>query len=89
MSDQKTAPVGEAAGDHFPHFATLALHVGQEPEQWSSLALVPPITLSSTFKQKVPGKPVSKEEREREREGGMGRGKREGQGKRERDRWVE
>ena len=80
MSDQKTAPVGEAAGDHFPHFATLALHVGQEPEQWSSLALVPPITLSSTFKQKVPGKPVSKEERERER-GGDGEGEEGGTGK--------
>ncbi|XP_003767302.1 cystathionine gamma-lyase [Sarcophilus harrisii] len=40
---------------HFPHFATNAIHVGQEPEQWSSQAVVPPISLSTTFKQKAPG----------------------------------
>uniref|UniRef100_A0A8D0KLV3 Cystathionine gamma-lyase n=1 Tax=Salvator merianae TaxID=96440 RepID=A0A8D0KLV3_SALMN len=40
----------------FRHFATQAIHVGQEPEQWSSLAVVPPISLSTTFKQEAPGK---------------------------------
>ncbi|XP_064285273.1 cystathionine gamma-lyase-like isoform X2 [Passer domesticus] len=40
----------------FKHFATDAIHVGQEPEQWSSKAVVPPITLSTMFKQRVPGK---------------------------------
>jgi len=35
-----------------PHFATNAIHVGQEPEQWSSRAIVPPISMSSIFKQK-------------------------------------
>ncbi|XP_036612012.1 cystathionine gamma-lyase [Trichosurus vulpecula] len=40
---------------HFPHFATQAIHVGQEPEQWSSQAVVPPVSLSTTFKQKAPG----------------------------------
>ncbi|NXC08640.1 CGL lyase, partial [Orthonyx spaldingii] len=40
----------------FPHFATSAIHVGQEPEQWSSGAVVPPITLSTSFKQEEPGK---------------------------------
>ncbi|XP_039566871.1 cystathionine gamma-lyase-like, partial [Passer montanus] len=39
----------------FEHFATDAIHFGQEPEQWSSWAVVPPITLSTTFKQKEPG----------------------------------
>jgi cystathionine gamma-lyase len=40
----------------FPHFATLALHAGQEPEQWTSRAVVPPISLATTFKQEEPGK---------------------------------
>uniref|UniRef100_UPI00398F23F0 cystathionine gamma-lyase-like n=1 Tax=Pristiophorus japonicus TaxID=55135 RepID=UPI00398F23F0 len=40
----------------FEHFATRALHVGQEPEQWTSMAVVPPISLSTTFKQSAPGK---------------------------------
>uniref|UniRef100_A0A8C6NDJ2 Cystathionine gamma-lyase n=1 Tax=Melopsittacus undulatus TaxID=13146 RepID=A0A8C6NDJ2_MELUD len=39
----------------FKHFATQAIHVGQEPEQWNSAALVPPISLSTTFKQQAPG----------------------------------
>uniref|UniRef100_A0A673CHN8 Cystathionine gamma-lyase n=1 Tax=Sphaeramia orbicularis TaxID=375764 RepID=A0A673CHN8_9TELE len=37
-------------------FATDAIHVGQEPEQWKSMAVVPPISLSTTFKQDGPGK---------------------------------
>ncbi|KAM3841538.1 cystathionine gamma-lyase [Vipera latastei] len=41
----------------FQHFATQAIHVGQEPEQWSSLAVVPPISLATTFKQRAPGQP--------------------------------
>merc|ERR1712088_729146 len=36
------------------HFATKALHVGQEPEQWKSMAVVPQISLSTTFKQDGP-----------------------------------
>lgn len=44
--------------DSYPHFGTLATHAGQEPEQWKSLAVVPPISLSTTFKQITPGKPV-------------------------------
>ncbi|XP_023325119.1 cystathionine gamma-lyase [Eurytemora carolleeae] len=36
------------------HFSTKALHVGQEPEQWTSMAVVPPISLSTTFKQDGP-----------------------------------
>ncbi|XP_026478452.1 cystathionine gamma-lyase [Ctenocephalides felis] len=35
-------------------FETRAIHVGQEPEQWRSMALVPPITMSTTFKQDAP-----------------------------------
>lgn len=37
-------------------FATRAIHVGQEPEQWNSMAVVPPLSLSTTFKQHAPGK---------------------------------
>uniref|UniRef100_A0A4W6DU18 Cystathionine gamma-lyase n=1 Tax=Lates calcarifer TaxID=8187 RepID=A0A4W6DU18_LATCA len=40
----------------FKSFATEAIHVGQEPEQWKSMAVVPPISLSTTFKQHGPGK---------------------------------
>lgn len=40
----------------FPHFATLAIHAGQEPEQWESRAVVPPISLATTYKQDEPGK---------------------------------
>uniref|UniRef100_U3KF11 Cystathionine gamma-lyase n=1 Tax=Ficedula albicollis TaxID=59894 RepID=U3KF11_FICAL len=39
----------------FKHFATSAIHVGQDPEQWRSGAVVPPISLSTTFKQRAPG----------------------------------
>ncbi|XP_058448505.1 cystathionine gamma-lyase-like isoform X2 [Malaya genurostris] len=35
-------------------FATKAIHVGQDPEQWTSMAVVPPITMSATFKQRGP-----------------------------------
>ncbi|XP_053729306.1 cystathionine gamma-lyase [Synchiropus splendidus] len=41
---------------NFKSFATDAIHVGQEPEQWKSMAVVPPISLSTTFKQQAPGK---------------------------------
>ncbi|XP_043097511.1 cystathionine gamma-lyase-like [Puntigrus tetrazona] len=40
----------------FKSFATDAIHVGSEPEQWNSRAVVPPISLSTTFKQHEPGK---------------------------------
>ena len=36
------------------HFATKALHQGQEADQWESNAVVPPISLSTTFKQQGP-----------------------------------
>ncbi|KAK9519390.1 hypothetical protein VZT92_022125 [Zoarces viviparus] len=39
----------------FKSFATEAIHIGQEPEQWKSMAVVPPISLSTTFKQIGPG----------------------------------
>lgn len=35
-------------------FATKAIHVAQEPEQWNSMAVVPPISMSTTFKQHGP-----------------------------------
>ncbi|XP_072430268.1 cystathionine gamma-lyase-like [Chiloscyllium punctatum] len=40
----------------FEHFSTQAIHAGQDPEQWTSMAVVPPISLSTTFKQAAPGK---------------------------------
>ncbi|BFZ16617.1 hypothetical protein BsWGS_19655 [Bradybaena similaris] len=38
----------------FPHFATDVIHEGQEPEQWNSMAVIPPISMSTTFKQFAP-----------------------------------
>jgi len=42
-------------GKRFKNFATDALHEGQDPEKWKSRMVVPPITLSTTFKQLQPG----------------------------------
>ena len=47
--------VSKEMGMSFPHFGTLAIHAGQDPEQWNSRAVVPPISMSSTFKQDAPG----------------------------------
>ncbi|GMR36335.1 hypothetical protein PMAYCL1PPCAC_06530 [Pristionchus mayeri] len=41
----------------FPGFGTNAVHVGQEPEQWEMNQVVPLISLSTTYKQDVPGQP--------------------------------
>lgn len=38
-----------------PGFATIAIHHAQEPEKWSSAAVVTPIVTSTTFKQPAPG----------------------------------
>ncbi|XP_049541555.1 cystathionine gamma-lyase [Anopheles darlingi] len=35
-------------------FSTKAIHVGQDAEQWNSRAVVPPISMSTTFKQSGP-----------------------------------
>lgn len=35
-------------------FATRAIHDGNEPEQWNSMAVVPPISMATTFKQDGP-----------------------------------
>lgn len=34
-----------------PHFGTKAIHVGQNPDQWSYRDVVPPISLTTTYKQ--------------------------------------
>ncbi|XP_042908655.1 cystathionine gamma-lyase [Parasteatoda tepidariorum] len=36
-------------------FATRCIHDGQDPEKWKSRAVIPPISLSTTFKQFSPG----------------------------------
>lgn len=54
MQEKEASPHGFLP--RFQHFATQAIHVGQEPEQWTSQAVVPPISLSTTFKQGAPGK---------------------------------
>jgi cystathionine gamma-lyase len=38
-------------------FGTKAIHAGQNPEQWKNNEIVPPIAMSSIFKQDTPGKP--------------------------------
>lgn len=35
-------------------FATKAIHVGNEADQWKCHAVVPPIFLSTTFEEKEP-----------------------------------
>jgi len=37
-----------------PTFSTRAIHVGNQPEKWNSMAVVPPISLATTFKQDGP-----------------------------------
>lgn len=49
MSGFKQQPTG---------FSTKAIHVGQDPEQWSHLAVVPPLVTSTTFKQFSPAEPL-------------------------------
>nr|CAD7433071.1 unnamed protein product [Timema monikensis] len=48
------AGLGEGFLKQDSSFATRAIHVGQEPEQWESRSVVPPISLSTTFKQDGP-----------------------------------
>lgn len=43
------------------NLSTRAVHAGQEPEKWSSFAVVPPISLATTFQQPYPAKPVKYE----------------------------
>ena len=38
----------------FPHFSTEAIHAGQDPAQWKSQAVVPPICVSTTFELEKP-----------------------------------
>ncbi|EHB16549.1 Cystathionine gamma-lyase [Heterocephalus glaber] len=52
---QKKDAAGPGFLPGFPHFATRAIHAGQDPEQWHSRAVVPLISLSTTFKQGAPG----------------------------------
>lgn len=35
-------------------FETRALHAGQEPSQWTSRAVIPPISMATTFQQFSP-----------------------------------
>lgn len=37
------------------NFDTNAIHAGQEPHQWHSRAVIPPISLATTFAQRAPG----------------------------------
>jgi len=37
-----------------PHFATKAIHAGQDSNKWSSKAIVPPITMAVNFNQDTP-----------------------------------
>ena len=55
MANESTAQKMGDSLPPFPHFGTLAIHAGQEPEQWHSRAVVPPISMATTFKQDAPG----------------------------------
>lgn len=39
-------------------FSTKAIHVGQEPEQWTHQSVIPPLVTSTTFKQPAPAEPI-------------------------------
>lgn len=39
----------------FPHIGTDATHAGQDPDKWKCRAVVPLISMSTTFKQSAPG----------------------------------
>lgn len=41
-------------------FATKAIHSGYKPGEYGSWAIIPPICMSTTFKQTGPGEPVVK-----------------------------
>ncbi|XP_054764370.2 cystathionine gamma-lyase-like [Lytechinus pictus] len=55
VNDEKNGAFPEPDYTPFPHFGTDAIHAGQDPEQWASNAVVPLISLSTTFKQEAPG----------------------------------
>ena len=35
-------------------FATIAIHAGQDPDQWNHCSVVPPLVMSTIFKQDDP-----------------------------------
>lgn len=37
-------------------FETRTIHDGQDPLQWNSRAVIPPISMATTFQQEAPGK---------------------------------
>lgn len=39
-------------------FATKAIHVGQDPDQWIHKSVIPPLVMSTTFKQPTPAEPI-------------------------------
>lgn len=49
MSEFKQQPKG---------FATKAIHVGQDPEQFSFQPVIPPLFMSTTYKQPAPAEPI-------------------------------
>uniref|UniRef100_A0A8C9A964 Cystathionine gamma-lyase n=1 Tax=Prolemur simus TaxID=1328070 RepID=A0A8C9A964_PROSS len=53
---QKKAASSQGFLPSFQHFSTQAIHAGQDPEQWASRAVVPPISLATTFQQEAPGR---------------------------------
>ncbi|XP_069336244.1 cystathionine gamma-lyase-like [Eulemur rufifrons] len=52
---QKKAASPQGFLPSFQHFSTQAIHAGQDPGQWTSRAVVPPISLATTFQQEAPG----------------------------------
>ena len=46
---------GSSSETTFPSFGTTAIHAGQDPNRWKSLAVTPLICMSSTFAQDKPG----------------------------------
>jgi len=51
MADSNNLPCQKKIDQHF---GTKAIHVGQSPDQWSFKDVVPPISLTTTYKQYGP-----------------------------------
>lgn len=50
---------GDTGNRYLPYprgFSTKAIHAGQDPAQWNSMCLIPPLVTSTSFKQHGPGK---------------------------------
>lgn len=56
-NDAYDKDASETHASGYVGFATTAIHAGVHPERWDMHQVVPPISLSTTYKQAQPGEP--------------------------------